>query len=170
MCAVLCTNLLTWTPERYLNCLITFMYFSAKCILCVCLSTNIGNAGVTAIFEGQREHLVPNLSATVLECDLFAMAGRMIGHSAIHGGPSLSGLSLTIIDALIHGTKDIVTSKLCLEDCPEIEVRDTISLVSNILTIIFKKYTVDGHFTFYVCHNCCYHNLGYPQKLFCALI
>ncbi|XP_060780795.1 G2/M phase-specific E3 ubiquitin-protein ligase-like [Neoarius graeffei] len=57
------------------------------------------------------------------------MAGRMIGHSAIHGGPSLSGLSLTIIDALIPGTKDIVTSKLCLEDCPEIEVRDTISLL-----------------------------------------
>ncbi|KAL2099447.1 hypothetical protein ACEWY4_005927 [Coilia grayii] len=87
---------------------------------------NMGNAGVTAIFEGQREHLVPNLSATILECDLFAMAGRMVGHSAIHGGPSLSGLSPTVIDALICGTKDIVTSKLCLEDC---QVRDTISLL-----------------------------------------
>ncbi|TKS74062.1 hypothetical protein D9C73_008143 [Collichthys lucidus] len=89
----------------------------------------LGNAGVTAIFEGQREHLVPNLCTTILESDLFAMAGRMVGHSSIHGGPSLSGLSPAVLDALTRGTKDIVTSKLCLEDCPEIEVRDTISLV-----------------------------------------
>ncbi|XP_027138272.1 uncharacterized protein LOC109142316 isoform X2 [Larimichthys crocea] len=89
----------------------------------------LGNAGVTAIFEGQREHLVPNLCTAILESDLFAMAGRMVGHSSIHGGPSLSGLSPAVLDALTRGTKDIVTSKLCLEDCPEIEVRDTISLL-----------------------------------------
>ncbi|TKS74054.1 G2/M phase-specific E3 ubiquitin-protein ligase [Collichthys lucidus] len=89
----------------------------------------LGNAGVTAIFEGQREHLVPNLCTAILESDLFAMAGRMVGHSSIHGGPSLSGLSPAVLDALTHGAKDIVTSKLCLEDCPEIEVRDTISLL-----------------------------------------
>ncbi|XP_041916410.1 uncharacterized protein LOC121680889 isoform X3 [Alosa sapidissima] len=90
---------------------------------------NMGNAGVTAIFEGQREHLVPNLCAALLECDLFAMAGRVVGHSAIHGGPSLSGLSPAVVDALSHGTKELVTSKLSLEDCPEIDVRDTISLL-----------------------------------------
>ncbi|KAE8277490.1 hypothetical protein D5F01_LYC24564 [Larimichthys crocea] len=90
---------------------------------------NMGNAGVTAIFEGQREHLVLNLCTAILESDLFAMAGRMVGHSSIHGGPSLSGLSPAVLDALTRGTKDIVTSKLCLEDCPEIEVRDTISLL-----------------------------------------
>uniref|UniRef100_A0A0F8BL25 G2/M phase-specific E3 ubiquitin-protein ligase n=1 Tax=Larimichthys crocea TaxID=215358 RepID=A0A0F8BL25_LARCR len=89
----------------------------------------LGNAGVTAIFEGQREHLVLNLCTAILESDLFAMAGRMVGHSSIHGGPSLSGLSPAVLDALTRGTKDIVTSKLCLEDCPEIEVRDTISLL-----------------------------------------
>ncbi|TKS67419.1 hypothetical protein D9C73_001257 [Collichthys lucidus] len=89
----------------------------------------LGNAGVTAIFEGQREHLVPNLCTAILESDLFAMAGRMVGHSSIHGGPSLSGLSPAVLDALTRGAKDIATSKLCLEDCPEIEVRDTISLV-----------------------------------------
>lgn len=91
----------------------------------------LGNAVVTAIFEGQREHLVPNMCVALLECDLFAMAGRMVGHSAIHGGPSLAGLSPAIVDALTRGTKDLATSKLSLEDCPEIDVRDTLSLVSN---------------------------------------
>lgn len=91
----------------------------------------LGNASVTTIFEGQREHLIPNLCSALLECDLFAMAGRMVGHSAIHGGPALSGLSPAVVHALMCGTKDVTMTKLSLEDCPEFEVRDTISLVSK---------------------------------------
>lgn len=52
-----------------------------------------GNADTTALFEGQTDHLVPSLYAALLEGDLFLMAGRTVGHSAIHGGPTLSGLS-----------------------------------------------------------------------------
>lgn len=40
---------------------------------------------MTTMFEGQRDHLVPALSAALIESDLFVVAGRMIGHSAIHG-------------------------------------------------------------------------------------
>lgn len=29
---------------------------------------------------------------SVIECDLFVMAGRIIGHAAIHGGPALYGV------------------------------------------------------------------------------
>lgn len=90
-----------------------------------------GNTAVTTLFEGQADHLVPSLSAALLECDLFVMAGRMVGHSAIHGGPPLSGLSLAVIEALTCGAKEKATSKLCLEDCPEIDQRETISLVSK---------------------------------------
>ena len=67
-----------------------------------------GNAAVTALFEGQTDHLVPSLSAALLECDLFMMAGRMVGHSAIHGGPTLSGLSPAVIDAVTCRAKEIV--------------------------------------------------------------
>lgn len=59
------------------------------------------------------------------------MAGRMIGHSLINQGPALSGLSLAIVYSLISETKDTATTKLCLEDCPDIEQRETIALVST---------------------------------------
>lgn len=73
---------------------------------------------------------MPCLSVALLECDLFTMAGRMIGHSAIHGGPALSGLSPAVVYALIYGTyKEMATTKLSLEDCSEIDHRETISLV-----------------------------------------
>lgn len=98
----------------------------------MCIFSNCpGNTAVLALFEGQTDHLVPSLSAALLECDLFAMAGRMVGHSAIHGGPSLSGLSPAVIEALTCGAKERATSKLCLQDCPEIDKRETISLVSK---------------------------------------
>ena len=62
---------------------------------------------MNTMFEGQTDHLVPALFAALIDSDLFLMAGRMIGHSAIHGGPSLSGLA--VLDALRYGTKE--TSK-----------------------------------------------------------
>ncbi|KAJ8007848.1 hypothetical protein DPEC_G00098450 [Dallia pectoralis] len=65
----------------------------------------------------------------LIDSDLFRMAGRLIGHSAIHGGPTLSGLSLAVLDALIHGTKEMATSKLCLEDCPDVDHMETIGLL-----------------------------------------
>ncbi|KAK0149957.1 hypothetical protein N1851_009281 [Merluccius polli] len=99
---------------------------------------NMGNAAVTALFEGQTDHLVPSLSAALLECDLFLMAGRMVGHSAIHGGPTLSGLSPAVIDALTCGAKEMATAKLCLEDCPEIDHRETISLAPKVSSTVLE--------------------------------
>ncbi|XP_046890712.1 uncharacterized protein LOC124477148 isoform X1 [Hypomesus transpacificus] len=90
---------------------------------------NLGNAAVTTMFEGQTDHLVPALSAALIDSDLFLMAGRMIGHSAIHGGPTLSGLSLAVVDSLRYGSKETATSSLCLEDCSDIDHRETIGLL-----------------------------------------
>lgn len=90
-----------------------------------------GNAAVTALFEGQADHLGLGLSSALLECDLFEMAGRMVGHSAINAGPTLSGLSLGVIEALTCGEKEKATSKLCLEDYPDIDQRETLILVSK---------------------------------------
>lgn len=86
---------------------------------------------MTTMFEGQTDHLVPALSAALIDSDLFLMAGRMIDHSAIHGGPTLSGLSLAVVDALRYGSKETATSTLCLEDCSDIDHRETIGLVSK---------------------------------------
>ncbi|KAL2085043.1 hypothetical protein ACEWY4_020561 [Coilia grayii] len=91
----------------------------------------IGNAAVTTLFEGQTDHLVPVLSTSLLDSDLIMMAGRMIGHSVIHGGPTLSGLSPAVVDALMYSRTEMAASKLCLEDCSDVEHRETIRLVSE---------------------------------------
>ncbi len=90
-----------------------------------------GNAAETTLFEGEMDHLLPTASAVLVESELFVMAGRMIGHSLINQGPALSGLSLAIVHSLTGGTKDTATTNLCIEDCPDIEQRETIHLVST---------------------------------------
>ncbi|XP_058636673.1 uncharacterized protein LOC131543396, partial [Onychostoma macrolepis] len=90
---------------------------------------NYGNAAETTLFEGEIDHLLPTASAVLVESELFEMAGRMIGHSLINQGPALSGLSLAIVHSLTGGTKDTATTNLCLEDCPDIEQRETIRLL-----------------------------------------
>ncbi|XP_076841986.1 uncharacterized protein LOC143486078 [Brachyhypopomus gauderio] len=90
---------------------------------------NFGNAAETLLFEGEPEHLVPAASPVLLESDLFPMAGRILGHSVINGGPTLSGLSRAVVSALMNGQNEMTKSKLCLNDCPDMEQRETISLL-----------------------------------------
>ncbi|XP_038554096.1 uncharacterized protein LOC119887344 isoform X2 [Micropterus salmoides] len=69
-----------------------------------------------------------NLAAVLREGNLFEMAGRMIGHSFLHGGFSFSGLSLPVVTLLTGGSIDTAASALTLEDCPDIDHRETIGL------------------------------------------
>lgn len=50
-----------------------------------------GNGNVQ--FEDQPENLIPSTSHVLVQSDLFHMAGGMMGHSFLHGGPSLAGVS-----------------------------------------------------------------------------
>lgn len=61
------------------------------------------------------------------------MAGRMIGHSFLHGGLSFSGLSLPVVTLLTGGSIDTAASALTLEDCSDTDHRETIGLVSNLV-------------------------------------
>lgn len=65
----------------------------------------LGNAAVTLQFEGETDHLVTTTSAVLVQNELFVMAGRLIGHSIINGGLSLSGLHLVVVHALTGGSK-----------------------------------------------------------------
>ncbi|XP_076733583.1 uncharacterized protein LOC101482043 [Maylandia zebra] len=49
------------------------------------------NFDLTRLFDGEPEHLTPSTSQTLLESDMFLVAGRIMGHSFIHGGPCVSG-------------------------------------------------------------------------------
>lgn len=90
---------------------------------------NFGNADVTKLFEGQGDHLIPCASQVLVESDLFVMAGRMLGHSFLHGGPGLAGISPAVVHMLLGGQME--TTTLALEDCPDIDQRNTIQLLDG---------------------------------------
>ncbi|KAL7404672.1 hypothetical protein ABVT39_017955 [Epinephelus coioides] len=88
---------------------------------------NLGNAGATNLFDGEPDHLVPSSSAFIVDSDLFLMAGRMIGHCFLNGGPALTGLSPAIVHILCGGTPE--TALIKINDCPDLDLREKITLV-----------------------------------------
>ncbi|XP_062846705.1 uncharacterized protein LOC134308102 isoform X3 [Trichomycterus rosablanca] len=89
--------------------------------------TDFGNGTSTVLFEGQVDHLVPSTSQVLVQSDLFLMAGRMIGHSFLHGGPLVAGLSPAIIHVLLGGSPQ--TAVILLEDVVDIDIRETLQLL-----------------------------------------
>ena len=61
------------------------------------------------------------------------MAGRMLEHCFLYGGPPFPGLSPAIKHVLCGGAAD--TATVTIEDCPDLDIRETIQLVS-LATII----------------------------------
>ncbi|XP_076022508.1 G2/M phase-specific E3 ubiquitin-protein ligase-like [Genypterus blacodes] len=90
---------------------------------------NLGSAAITKVFEGEPDHLIPSASDQLLNRDMFTVAGRMIGHSFLHGGPSFPGLSPAIIHVLFGGSME--TTPLTIEDCPDLDLRDTVKMLDG---------------------------------------
>lgn len=93
----------------------------------------VGNTGTTLLFEGEPDHLVPSTSQILVESDLFLMAGRMVGHSFIHGGPCLPGISPAVIHVLLGRPTE--TATIQLQDCPDLDHLETIQLVCKCLIL-----------------------------------
>lgn len=83
------------------------------------------------LFEGERDHLIPCSAQTLLDSDLFVVAGRMMGHSFINNGPRLYGLSQAIIHVLLGGEPE--TATITQQDCVDQEVREVVDLVCTYL-------------------------------------
>ena len=79
------------------------------------------------MFEGEPDHLVPSTSEALVGGDVFAVVGRMVGHSFLHGGPSLPGISPAVLHVLFGGSPE--SAPVTLEDCPDMDIRDSIALV-----------------------------------------
>lgn len=71
---------------------------------------------------------MPANSAVMVESELFLMAGRMMVHCFLYGGPGFPGLSPAITHVLCGGSID--TATVMIEDCPDLDIRETIQLVS----------------------------------------
>ncbi|XP_035984962.1 uncharacterized protein LOC118558609 [Fundulus heteroclitus] len=63
----------------------------------------------TLLFEGEPDHLIPSTSKSLLESDFFVVAGRIIGHSFLNGGPRLVGLSPVIMHVMFGGDPETAT-------------------------------------------------------------
>ena len=85
---------------------------------------------VTKLFEGEPGHLLPSTDDCLVESDLFIMAGRMVAHGWLNGGPGLPGLSRAVVHVLVGGSAD--TATICLEDCPDLDIREVLQQVRNI--------------------------------------
>ncbi|AWP09728.1 Hypothetical protein SMAX5B_014926 [Scophthalmus maximus] len=58
---------------------------------------------------------------------MFTVAGRMIGHSFLHHGPSFPGLSPAIVHTLLGGPLE--TTPVTVRDCPDLDIRDSVKMV-----------------------------------------
>ncbi|KAE8280157.1 hypothetical protein D5F01_LYC22299 [Larimichthys crocea] len=92
-------------------------------------SLNCGNANITRLFEGEPDYLVPSSLSLLVDSDLFQMAGRMLGHCFLHGGPGFVGMSQAILHVLLGGSPDVAT--VTIKDCPDIDIRETITLLDG---------------------------------------
>ncbi|XP_010773940.1 uncharacterized protein isoform X6 [Notothenia coriiceps] len=90
---------------------------------------NSGVSNITLLFEGEQDHLLPATSQILVESNLFVVAGRMIGHSFLHGGPVLHGFSEAIIHMLLHG--DVDTATIYLADVADLDLRETIHMLDG---------------------------------------
>lgn len=84
----------------------------------------LGNACGTLMFEGQPDHLIPSTSQVLAQNELFIMAGRIVGHSFLHGGPHLAGLSPAVLHVLLGGTPQ--TATITLDDVADFDIKETI--------------------------------------------
>ena len=99
-----------------------------------------GNGDVTILFEGQQDHLVPCASQLLLDSDLFLMAGRILGHSVLHGGPVLVGLCPAVVCVLLGDKPDATT--ITLDDVPDMDLRKIIAsvcitVITNIVLLFY---------------------------------
>ncbi|XP_066518382.1 G2/M phase-specific E3 ubiquitin-protein ligase-like [Hoplias malabaricus] len=90
---------------------------------------NFANSNITRLFEGESGHLVPSASHFLVESDMFIVAGRILGHSFLHGGPCMSGLSSAVVHVLLGGSPE--TATVTLEDCPDLDIRETIRILEG---------------------------------------
>ncbi|XP_047202733.1 uncharacterized protein LOC124856403 isoform X1 [Girardinichthys multiradiatus] len=87
------------------------------------------NTGRTLLFNGSGDHKVPSTSKALIDGDLFRVAGRVIGHSFIHGGPRLAGLSPAMLQLIVGSNQEFAALELA--DCPDTDVLDVVCVLDS---------------------------------------
>ena len=90
------------------------------------LREGIGGSGRPVVyFEGEVDHLLPIHNQMLQQMGAFICIGKIIGHSILHGGPGLFGLSSA---AKHYWSFDIDENPphLVLDDIPDVNLREHI--------------------------------------------
>ncbi|KAK3751920.1 hypothetical protein QZH41_007937 [Actinostola sp. cb2023] len=85
-------------------------------------------------FEGQKDHRLPMQDQALRLTGAFKAIGRIIGHCALHNGPSLHGISPAVLHYWANPSQDIEERPptVSLDDIADLDVRECIMEQSNI--------------------------------------
>ncbi len=83
-------------------------------------------------FEGQPDHRLPVHDQSLRLTGTFKALGRIIGHSILHGGPGLHGLSPAVKHILSSHEESEEPPILVPEDIPDIDLRQ---MVNNLVSM-----------------------------------
>ena len=75
-------------------------------------------------FGGQPGHLIPLYGVDAIASGCFEMAGKLIIHSILHGGPGFSGLAPAIVQYLCTGSLDKSKHLVTIEDLYDLELKE----------------------------------------------
>lgn len=84
------------------------------------------------VLEGEDDHKVPIANTMLRKAGIYETFGKMIGHSILHGGPGIYGLSAAVIHYwTVDNTKENPPT-YSLKDVADIELRGIITQVSRV--------------------------------------
>ena len=89
--------------------------------------------------EGEKDHLLPVHDQTLRLTGAFKALGRIIGHSILHGGPGLYGLSPAAKHYITSTKEENIEDELhiTLLDVPDVELRTLITEVPYLQSFIW---------------------------------
>ncbi|KAK6299081.1 hypothetical protein J4Q44_G00305910 [Coregonus suidteri] len=84
--------------------------------------------GDVAIGEGVMRYFMTTIISK-LQFGFSLDLGRMLGHTFLHDGPHVTGLSPAVIHVLFNGDPEMAT--VVTEDCPDLHIRSIIELLEH---------------------------------------
>lgn len=89
----------------------------------------LGEGRPILFLEGELDHLLPIHNQIVQQMGTYTSIGKIIGHSVLHGGPGVYGLSPVAKHYWSH--EDLVNNPppIVLKDLPDLDLRETIQEV-----------------------------------------
>lgn len=83
----------------------------------------------SVVFEGAPDHKLPMVNPLLRQTGFFEAVGKMIGHSALHGGPPMYGISNAAIHFWCSNNVREEAFVIEIEDVNDIQLREIVEKV-----------------------------------------